>query len=91
MRAKAVGSGESFSLGARLGITAIELLPVFQFDEQDCPPGRVNYWGYAPISFFAPTMESPGLTMAPRTFLFAGKAAPAYAGAIWDVKPCPIP
>jgi isoamylase len=37
-----------------LGITAIELLPVFQFDPQDCLPGRVNYWGYAPISFFAP-------------------------------------
>jgi isoamylase len=38
----------------QLGITAIELLPVFQFDAQDCPPGKVNYWGYAPISFFAP-------------------------------------
>jgi glycogen operon protein len=40
----------------RLGITAVELLPVFQFDEQSCPPGqgRVNYWGYAPVSFFAP-------------------------------------
>jgi glycogen operon protein len=37
-----------------LGITAVELLPVFQFDAQDCPPGKVNYWGYAPISFFAP-------------------------------------
>ena len=37
-----------------LGITAIELLPVFQFDPQDCPLGRVNYWGYAPVSFFAP-------------------------------------
>ena len=37
-----------------LGITAVELLPVFQFDSQDCPPGRVNYWGYAPVSFFAP-------------------------------------
>ena len=37
-----------------LGITAVELLPVFQFDAQDCPPGHVNYWGYAPISFFAP-------------------------------------
>jgi glycogen operon protein len=37
-----------------LGITAVELLPVFQFDVQDCPPGKVNYWGYAPISFFAP-------------------------------------
>jgi glycogen operon protein len=38
----------------RLGITAVELMPVFQFDAQDCPPGKVNYWGYAPVSFFAP-------------------------------------
>jgi isoamylase len=37
-----------------LGITAVELLPVFQFDVQDCPPGKTNYWGYTPISFFAP-------------------------------------
>ncbi|HKD36249.1 MAG TPA: alpha-amylase family glycosyl hydrolase, partial [Pirellulales bacterium] len=37
-----------------LGITAVELLPVFQFDAQDCPPGKTNYWGYAPVSFFAP-------------------------------------
>jgi glycogen operon protein len=38
----------------QLGVTAVELLPVFQFDPQDCPPGKVNYWGYAPVSFFAP-------------------------------------
>jgi len=38
----------------QLGITAVELLPVFQFDAQDCPPGKINYWGYAPVSFFAP-------------------------------------
>ena len=37
-----------------LGITAVELLPVFQFDPQDCPPGVENYWGYQPVSFFAP-------------------------------------
>ena len=37
-----------------LGITTVELLPVFQFDPQDCPPGRVNYWGYCPVSYFAP-------------------------------------
>jgi glycogen operon protein len=37
-----------------LGITAVELLPVFQFDPQDAPPGRANYWGYSPVSFFAP-------------------------------------
>jgi isoamylase len=38
----------------RLGVTAVELLPVFQYDAQDCPAGLVNYWGYAPVSFFAP-------------------------------------
>ena len=38
----------------QLGITAVELLPVFQFDAQDAPPGQVNYWGYAPVSAFAP-------------------------------------
>jgi isoamylase len=37
-----------------LGVTAVELLPVFQFDTQNCPRGLVNYWGYQPISFFAP-------------------------------------
>ena len=37
-----------------LGITAVEFLPVFQFDAQDAPAGRVNYWGYQPVSFFAP-------------------------------------
>jgi glycogen operon protein len=41
----------------QLGITAVELLPVFQFDDQDCPPGRINYWGYAPVSFFAPHLQ----------------------------------
>jgi glycogen operon protein len=37
-----------------LGVSAVELLPVFAFDEQDGPPGRGNYWGYSPVSFFAP-------------------------------------
>ena len=37
-----------------LGITAVELLPVFQFDPLDAPAGHVNYWGYQPVSFFAP-------------------------------------
>ena len=37
-----------------LGITAVELLPVYQFDEQDAPNGLANYWGYSPVSFFAP-------------------------------------
>jgi isoamylase len=38
----------------QLGINAVELMPVFQFDVQDAPPDRVNYWGYSPVSFFAP-------------------------------------
>jgi len=37
-----------------LGVTAVELLPIFQFDPQDAPAGLVNYWGYQPVSFFAP-------------------------------------
>ena len=36
-----------------LGITAVELLPVFQFDPHHAPNGT-NYWGYQPLSFFAP-------------------------------------
>jgi isoamylase len=37
-----------------LGVTAVELLPVFAFDPAAAPPGHVNYWGYQPVSFFAP-------------------------------------
>ncbi len=32
-----------------LGITAVELMPVFQFDPEDN-----NYWGYMPLNFFSP-------------------------------------
>jgi len=39
---------------ADLGVTAVELLPVFQFDPQAAPDGVLNYWGYQPVSFFAP-------------------------------------
>ena len=37
-----------------LGVSAIELLPVFQFDRLAAPAGRPNYWGYQPVSYFAP-------------------------------------
>jgi len=37
-----------------LGITAVEILPVFQFDPQSAPSGLTDYWGYNPVSFFAP-------------------------------------
>jgi isoamylase len=41
---------------SRLGVTAIELLPVHNFvDERHLiEKGLRNYWGYSPISFFAP-------------------------------------
>jgi glycogen operon protein len=38
----------------QIGITAIELLPIHQFDERDARPGLINYWGYGTIGFFAP-------------------------------------
>ena len=42
-----------------LGITAVELLPIFDFDEKEIfrqVDGKLltNYWGYDPHSFFAP-------------------------------------
>ena len=32
-----------------LGVTVVELMPVFQYD-----PADGNYWGYAPLNFFSP-------------------------------------
>jgi glycogen operon protein len=52
-----------------LGITAVELLPVFQFDEQDCPKGLINYWGYSPVSFFCTTSW---LRFIKRTITYSG-------------------
>jgi glycogen operon protein len=39
-----------------LGVTAVELLPVHQFDVHDVrrAPGLVQFWGYNPIAWFAP-------------------------------------
>ena len=53
-RGTSAGLTEKIPYLQDLGITAIELLPVFQFDPHDAPPGLCNYWGYSPISFFAP-------------------------------------
>ena len=45
----------------QLGVTAIELMPVFDFDEKSVKGNSpvtglplTNFWGYDPISFFAP-------------------------------------
>jgi isoamylase len=53
-RGKYLGVIERIPYLQELGITAVELLPVFQFDVQQSPSGLSNYWGYAPVSFFAP-------------------------------------
>ena len=45
-----------------LGVSAVELLPVFAFYEQAAPPGLINFWGYQPLSFFAP---HPGYSSRP--------------------------
>jgi len=55
------GLAEKIPYLSWLGITAVELLPVFEFDECDCPfydpitgAKHTNYWGYNPIGFAAP-------------------------------------
>jgi glycogen operon protein len=53
LRGSYLGLIEKIPYLKELGITAVELLPVHQFDYQDAPNG-VNYWGYSPIGFFAP-------------------------------------
>jgi len=40
-----------------LGITSIELLPIFCFDPTDAPNGLDNFWGYSPINWFTPHFE----------------------------------
>ena len=40
-----------------LGITSIELLPIFCFDPTDAPNGLENFWGYSPINWFTPHFE----------------------------------
>ncbi len=44
-----------------LGVTAVELMPIYEFEEQTNPRFNpftgerlVDYWGYNPVSFFAP-------------------------------------
>jgi len=41
----------------KLGITAVELMPVHQFDPTEHHAGLVNYWGYSPISLFSAHRE----------------------------------
>ncbi len=40
-----------------LGITSLELLPIFCFDPNDAPEGLQNFWGYSPINWFTPHFQ----------------------------------
>jgi len=54
LRGTYAGMIEKIPYLQELGISAVELLPLFAFDERDGPPGLGNYWGYQPLSVFAP-------------------------------------
>ena len=54
IRGTYAGLAEKIAYLKDLGITAVELLPVHAFDTHACPAGLVNYWGYQPVSYFAP-------------------------------------
>lgn len=71
-----------------LGVTAVELMPVFEWDECDCPffhpetgEKMSNFWGYNPIAFAAPkaafaaTAKSHGQTHEFRDMVKAMHAA----------------
>jgi len=51
---------EKITYLVKLGVTAVELLPVFQFDPEEVsgvsPDGQKlsNYWGYSTLGFFTP-------------------------------------
>ncbi|MDX8337440.1 MULTISPECIES: glycogen debranching protein GlgX [Cetobacterium] len=63
-RGKYSGLIEKLDHLKELGITAIELLPIFAFDADDVDgvdpytgKSLTNVWGYNPIGFFAPTSQ----------------------------------
>lgn len=50
-----------------LGVTAVQLMPIFEFDELEHARRNpltgellLNYWGYSPLSFFAPKAAYAG-------------------------------
>ena len=54
LRGTFAGLIEKIDYLKKLGVTAVELLPVHHFDPQDAPTGLTNYWGYSSVSWFAP-------------------------------------
>jgi len=61
------GLAEKIPYLKELGVTAVELMPIMAFDEQDVPEtvrqrGLRNFWGYSTHSFFSP---HPGYCVTP--------------------------
>ncbi len=50
---KALGSSPVVTHLKKLSMTALELLPVQTFIDENT--GKTNYWGYAPLNYFTPT------------------------------------
>lgn len=73
---------------ASLGVTAVELLPVFEYDElefQRFPNPRdhmVNIWGYSHISFFAPMSRFGGVDAAAAADRAEAAGSPPGFGAV---------
>jgi glycogen operon protein len=63
----AIGSDPVLDHLTSLGVTAVEFLPLHYHvdDRYLVDAGRVNYWGYNSLGFFAPepTYESPGVQL----------------------------
>jgi isoamylase/glycogen operon protein len=64
---------EKLSHLKRLGVTALELMPIYEFDESEwvrtnpvTKKPLYNYWGYSPLQFFCP-MQRYGTTSDPAT------------------------
>ena len=55
----ALGAAPVIAHLKKLGVTALELLPIHAFvdDKRLLQHGLVNYWGYASVGFFAPDMR----------------------------------
>tara|TARA_Y100001968_G_scaffold328322_1_gene375255 strand:- start:737 stop:2797 length:2061 start_codon:yes stop_codon:yes gene_type:complete len=49
-----IGLIEKIPYFKSLGVTTLELLPIFVFDKNDAPIGKENFWGYSPINWFSP-------------------------------------
>ena len=67
-----------------LGINAVELMPVFEFDETEdvrIVDGEklINYWGYSPVCFFAPNVAYASDTR-------AGKAGNEFRSLIHELN-----